>query len=196
MSRCLVSKAGPNGGPLREAATVKQNGIFERLRSDHRNVLERMGAVERQIVAGRSHLSAAVLASLRDFATHLECQFDTHLRAEDEVLYPTLARRMTHGRALIEPLHLEHAELRAMLEGFQNALASPFSAKRDEQIVIQLRDLVDLLRIHIRKEEALLFGVAERLLEPSDLVELESLRRLGGTRTRRIAASPRKKGTS
>jgi hemerythrin-like domain-containing protein len=158
---------------------VKRPGILERLRADHERVLEGVREIERVAVRGRKHLSAPMRAKLVRFATHLDRQFATHLRAEDEVLYPALARKVSGGSNLVAPLHVEHAELCAMLESFQAALAAPPSAFRDEQIVVQLRDLVDLLRIHIRKEETLLFGVAERLLAPEDLAEIESFRHGG-----------------
>lgn len=183
-------------GPAPTPRTMTRPAIFTQLRSDHRVVLGQMNAVDRVLAIAHPPLSTAALESFVGFAAHLDRQFATHLIAEDEVLYPTLALRLTNGRALVEPLHVEHQELRDMLASFNVALASPTSAQRDEQLLVQIRDLVDLLRIHIRKEEALLFGVAERVLEPGDLAELDARRhRLEPTRGD-DAASRSKRGTS
>ena len=174
---------------------MERTAIFENLRADHKRVLEQIREVARLLVDDRPRFSPRTRAKLRGFAAHLARQFATHMRAEDEVLYPALARGMNNGADLVAPLHVEHAELNAMLESLQAALAAPASAWRDEQLVVQLRDFIDLLRIHIRKEETLLFGVAERLLEPDDLSELESLRHTGRTGKRQPAPSTHRKGT-
>jgi hemerythrin-like domain-containing protein len=39
-------------------------------------------------------------------------------------------------------------------------------------VAVQLRDFVDLLRIHIRKEEVVVFRVAERALAPDAVAAL------------------------
>ncbi len=167
--------------------------IFERLRADHAGVLAELDAIEALLDEARAAATATgtagpeplrlplrALERLSGFAVHLEAQFATHLAAEDEVLYPALTARLDNGRELTAPLHAEHRELRAMLATLLLTLARPASAARDEQLAVQARDLVDLLRIHIRKEEALLFGVAERLLPPCDLTELEARREPSG----------------
>ena len=164
-------------GPAPGTRTVDRLPIFEQLRTDHEAVLARILDVERAIVDRHPHLWSGARAELRAFAQHLERQFATHLRAEDEVLYPTLARRLVNGAALVAPLHAEHTELRAMLSGFRAALEAGPTPEQEEQLIVQLRDLIDLLRIHIRKEEALVFGLAERVLGASDRSELEALRR-------------------
>jgi hemerythrin-like domain-containing protein len=173
---------------------VTESGIFQALRADHRRVMENLDAIEARIADGRAHasgdpetrrptLSNDVLERIREFTAHLARQFDTHLAAEDEVLYPALEQRLENGAALIAPLHVEHVELRAMLETLAATLAAPANDARDEQIAVQVRDLVDLLRIHIRKEETLVFGVAERIIRPCDLAELEARRASWENRT-------------
>ncbi len=155
---------------------MRSLSIFDRLRTDHEAVLERILRVERALVDRQPHLSSATRTELRAFAQHLERQFATHLVAEDEVLYPALARRLARGNEFVEPLHAEHSELRAMLVGFQLALDAGNDPAQEEQLIVQVRDLAELLRIHIRKEETLVFGLAEQLLEEADRAELDALR--------------------
>jgi hemerythrin-like domain-containing protein len=137
---------------------------FARFRREHRSVLARLDILEARIVLRRPTRASEPL--LRDAVEHLERQFATHMAAEDAVLFPAVADSFPESRETLAPLADEHVELRSMLAALRTALASPRGSKRDEQIVIQTRDLIDLLRIHIDKEEAVVFALAERVLRP------------------------------
>lgn len=152
---------------------MNQSKIFERMREDHRNVLERIKVLDAAAAAipkgpagdWPDPEARAVLALLRR-------QFQTHMAAEDEILYPALAEALPVARPSMEPLIADHGALRMMLADLEQELQEPASDARNEQIGVQLRDLTDLLRIHIRKEEAVVFTIAERALSP---VEVEAL---------------------
>jgi hemerythrin-like domain-containing protein len=139
--------------------------IFQRMRADHAHVLGELDAIERAAAAaGGPHHEQ----DLHELVGVLERHFATHMRAEDEVLFPALIEALPEARGSIAPLRGEHDELRSMLAGLARVLAQPPGPAREEQIAVQVRDLVDLLRIHVRKEEAVVFSVAERVLpEPT-----------------------------
>jgi iron-sulfur cluster repair protein YtfE (RIC family) len=146
--------------------------ILHRLREDHRHVLGELAQLEHALQGPGVFKTAEGIGRIRGLVALLERQFATHMAAEDEVLFPTLARGLDDGPALVAPLHDEHAELQAMLATLTTTLDRPPGSARDEQIVVQLRDLSDLLRIHIRKEETLVFGIADRVLRPSERAAL------------------------
>jgi len=137
---------------------------FARFRREHRNVLARLDRLEAALVRRRPTRAGEPM--LRDAVEHLERQFATHMAAEDAVLFPAVADSFPESRETLAPLTDEHATLRSMLAGLRAVLARPRGSNRDEQIVIQTRDLIDLLRIHIDKEEAVVFALAERVLRP------------------------------
>jgi len=140
--------------------------IFEQMREDHRRVLDEVAAMEEATARGADPVSAVTrLTAL------LVRQFGSHMAAEDDVLYPALMNALPETRASIEPLLADHGVLRMMLADLEETLCLPNEA-RDEQMTVQVRDLVDLLRIHIRKEEALVIGMAERVLRPSEVEAL------------------------
>jgi len=141
--------------------------VFKRLRADHARVVADLDALERASGGG-----AAPHADLQRLVRMLQRQFDTHMRAEEDALFPALAEAMPEGRGSITPLRAEHAELRSMLAALAQLLAQPPAPARDEQVEVQVRDLVDLLRIHVRKEEAVVFSVAERVLPESTLLRI------------------------
>lgn len=147
-------------------------GIFDRMREDHRRVLERVGALEAAIGRDAGWSDPRLEAELRDTLALMDRQFATHMAGEDDVLFPALLEALPEAKASIAPLTMEHAELRDMLERLKATLAEPGQADRDEQLAVELRDFIDLLRIHIRKEEAVVISVAERVLRPREVEAL------------------------
>jgi len=116
-------------------------------------VLEEIGALEASLFKpGRAKSAAAAgEGSLPALVVLLKAQFDSHMAAEDEVLYPALLGAIPAASGSIEPLFAEHAELRHMLARLAATLDEPATAERSEQIRVQVHDLADLLRLHIRK---------------------------------------------
>lgn len=159
---------------------MNDHPVFRKLREDHRRVLAEMSDLERAIgpVAEAGPLRPGMERRIHGIAAMLERQFATHMAGEAELLYPALAEAMPDARPSLEPLEAEHAELRAMLDALVGLLGKPPSPVRDEQIAVQVHDLVDLLRIHIRKEEALVFLVAERILDEAAIDRLTSRLRM------------------
>jgi hemerythrin-like domain-containing protein len=153
---------------------------FERMRADHRRVRNVTDELERAVGALRTQpgLAQRRLAKLFDV---LEAQFSTHMAAEDEIVFPTLLEALPAAAHNLEPLRAEHEDLRSMVSRLQATLAARSSKARDEQLRVQVRDLADLLRIHMRKEEAVAFRLAEQLMSPGEDARLSA--RLGRTRT-------------
>lgn len=151
--------------------------ILEILRRDHarlRGVLERVDAFllrRARALATRgtraaitTEPSAGARALALEFAAHL----GTHLAAEpdtEEVLGGLLDGDVGSTGAL-GALHGEHVELRSMLTDLVRTVDGPASARSDEQIAVQLRDLVDLVRIHARKEDVLVLAASQSAAQP------------------------------
>ena len=161
-------------------------GWLEKMRVDHQRVLERLALLVPE--AGTPPARPDVPA-IRALVEYLAQQFDTHMAAENDVLFPIVAEALPATTDSIAPLRLEHAELRTMLGALKVRLGEPESHTRDEQMSILLSDLAELLRIHIRKEERLVFQVAERVLSPGELERLVS-ERTANSRPRSEFRSP------
>jgi hemerythrin-like domain-containing protein len=147
--------------PFREQA-------FQSFRDDHRNVLARLATVEARLAAtGAAAPAAAEEPALRELVRHLDAQFATHMRDEENVLFPALAAALPETAAGLDGLRDEHTELRQMLADIATLLDQGPSAARDERLHVQMRDFIDLLRLHVHKEEDAVFRVASRVL-PED----------------------------
>ncbi len=134
-------------------------------RRDHGRVLARLDSFELGI---RRHEPTRE-ATLRALIAHLERQFATHMAAEEAVIYPALEKAFPESAASLWPLVQEHAELREMLTAMARMLLRPSTPAREDQLLVQARDFADLLRLHIRKEETIVFDVSERVLGAREL---------------------------
>ncbi len=105
-------------------------------------------------------------------ARYLTGAFAAHVAAEDDVLYPALASQLPELALTLEPLRADHAELKDMSRNLLELLALPRSALRHEQLMVLGRDLSDLLRLHIRKEERSVLDWSERALPVADKLAL------------------------
>ena len=151
--------------------------ILEILRRDHarlRGVLERVDAFLRRragALATRGTLAAFTTepsAGARALALELAAHLGTHLTAEPDTdgLLGGLLDGDAGSHGALRALHGEHGELRSMLAALVRTLDGPASVRRDEQIAIQLRDLVDLVRIHVRKEDVLILAASQSIVQP------------------------------
>jgi hemerythrin-like domain-containing protein len=146
------------------------------MRSEHREVLERLERLQadtHRIGYSDGSNEAAEIAVASTLA-HLERQFQTHMKAEDDVIYSILEKAIPTIRQSLAPLRQEHEDLRSMLADLNDTLAQPAGRSRNEQVAVQGRDFADLLRIHIRKEESVVFSVAELVLKPEELAQLSA----------------------
>ncbi len=146
-------------------------GPFARFRRDHTRVLGWLASME-AIVVDRIQPMAA--RALLGHLTRLRRQFESHMAAEEAVIYPTLAAAFPEARAGLAPLRDEHADLKEMLASLETWLGKPPGHDRDVQIAVQVRDFAGLMRCHVQKEETLVFDVTERVLEERGLRELAS----------------------
>lgn len=183
----------------RRASQETAATVFERMRSDHRAVLQRTATMlaDAEAVASGSKRRVAAESALRAAVAHLARQFATHMRAEDEVIYPAVERTLPSNGERLLPLRADHEELRSMLSDLRRTLNRTATAARDEQVAVRTQDLVDLLRIHIRKEEAIVFTLAEQLIPPDRLrAVVERLRSRTPTARPRARAKPGPKAQS
>jgi hemerythrin-like domain-containing protein len=137
------------------------------MRAEHAWVIEALDALDHELVLRREGGPGRTpfpVATVRPLAERLAREFAAHASAEDDVLVPLLAGGLPDGPSYVRQLVAEHAELRAMLLAFLATLAQPASAKRDEQLAVQAHDFTALMRSQIRKEETLVFAIAEKQL--------------------------------
>jgi len=132
-----------------------------------------------------------LLRFLRKFAD------DLHQTKEESALFPELMRTAAANQPALKQMLFEHDQERSLVEGLEDSLRS----KKGSEFVQFAGRLSDLLRTHIRKEDTILFEIADRSLSPEQddrvmaglnqfqisLDFLADLRRLEWTYLRRAA---------
>lgn len=139
---------------------MERHPVFVRMRDDHREVLREVESLDQAIEESRPSLEPEA----RRLVALLDLQFSTHMRLENDVLFPWLLKELPETAAMLRELRQEHQDLHAILGALREAIARTPDATREVQMRVHVRDLADLLRIHVRKEEAYVFHIAERVL--------------------------------
>ncbi len=103
-------------------------------------------------------------ALLLERVARLEQRFGAHMTSEERVWFPRFVALSPQLGSILDGLRADHEELRSMLIALGVRLGRPEARERDEQHVVLARDLVDLLRLHMRKEEVLLFPLIPHAL--------------------------------
>ncbi len=136
-----------------------------------------------------------ILRFLRLFAD------DYHQLKEESALFPELRRTSAGSQEPLRRMTFEHDQERSLVEGLEDALRT----KRGMEFAHFARRLTELIRTHIRKEDNILFPIAEQCLseEQDERVTAElrqfqistdflaDLHRLEWTYLRRTACSTR-----
>ena len=95
-----------------------------------------------------------ILRFLRLFAD------DHHQAKEESALFPELRRTSAGNQGPLLQMTFEHDQERSLVEGLEDALRT----KRGKEFAHFARRLTELIRTHIRKEDHILFPIAERCL--------------------------------
>ena len=99
----------------------------------------------------------------------LELNFARTVAFEEDDVFPAVLGALPESRAVLASQRAEHRDIESMIEALMATLSEPPSAWRDERVGVGARDLVDLLHIHLRKEEAAIHRVLERILTAEDV---------------------------
>lgn len=99
---------------------------------------------------------AALTAPLRELLAYLETEVDGHFVVEEQVLFPKLAGSAAVAPEAIPLFVEEHAAARAHARALGEALQHGTVACQ----VAAAEALIDLLRAHVAKEDAMLLAVA------------------------------------
>jgi hemerythrin-like domain-containing protein len=130
------------------------------LGTQHREVLARLEEVESKMGG----------ESVDGFAAYLSDEVAYHFRLEEEALFPILGRHLGTEAGPLAVMNAEHEEFRALLARLQSSMGAGQIGEQEACA----RELIELLRAHIAKEDGVLFPMAERLLSPTERAELAS----------------------
>jgi hemerythrin-like domain-containing protein len=147
-----------------QKGVVAMNAAIATLGNQHQDVLARLGAVESDLTDSSREPDLAA------FAAYLEREVASHFVVEEQALFPILARHLSLHQGPLAVMNAEHA-------AFRDLLRELCAAVRDGNPIRQRRcasELIELLRVHIAKEDNILFPMASRILGPEELREVDA----------------------
>ena len=136
----------------------------EILRREHDIVLLKLDALEG--AAGNGDFDR-----VRAMLPFFENEIQLHRRKEEEVLFPLLARYMGETSGPIACMLHEHQEEKELVRMLRSAVDDVARARGEDaqpEVLRRAGDFVAFLRNHIRKENEVLFPMAEQVLSDEE----------------------------
>ena len=131
------------------------------LENDHVHILKLIDVMER--ITQRSEINVAHLENIvdliRNFADGL------HHAKEEQMLFPKMVEKgFSFEQGPVSVMMRDHEEGRAFVKGMANAIAQYKSGNQGvlEELFMNMKGYIDLLRAHIAKENNVLFRMADR----------------------------------
>ncbi len=165
--------------------------FLRKFRDEHVPFTEELNAFEETILSiQKTGYSKESDTKLRHFFNFFDEEFIPHNRREEAALFPLLHERLIakgeHGKGevaataidLMEDEHTKAVQLAAVILNFMG-LAFRFPDERTRLIVLdaaleQGKNLVELLRLHIFREDNVVFSLAHRLISRAEFDEMQS----------------------
>lgn len=178
--------APPGITPL---AVEDMHPFLQRLVAEHRPFLGEVDAFEDAILTiQKSGYTKAADGRLRHFLNFLDEEFIAHSRREEATLFPLLRLRLLaageHGSGdepqtpvdLMQDEHIKAVQLAAVILNFLG-LAFRFPDEQTRLIVLdaaleQGKFLIELLRLHVFREDNVVFPLAHQLITPAEFDQL------------------------
>jgi len=174
---------------IEPVATTDLHPFLQRLVAEHVAFLEALHVFEETLTAIRKQgYTKAADAQLRHFLNYFDEHFIAHHRHEEAELFPLLKRRLLeageHGSGpdpqtpvdLMQDEHIKAIQLAAVVLNFLG-LAFRFPDQQTRLTVLdaaleQAGFLVELLRLHVFREDNVVFALAHRLLTAEELAQM------------------------
>lgn len=174
--------APPNITPV---AVTDMHPLLQGLVAENQPFLGEVDAFEETILSIRKDgYTRAADGRLRHFLNHLDEKFIAHNRREEMTLFPLLRQRLLaageHGSGdepqtpvdMMQDEHIKSVQLAAVILNFLG-LAFRFPDERTRLIVLdatieQCKFLVELLRLHVFREDNVIFPLAHQLITSAE----------------------------
>ena len=160
-------------------------------RDEHVPFMDELNAFEAAILAiQKSGYTKEADAKLRHFFHYLDREFVPHSRREEATLFPLLRQRLIasgeHGSGSVpatatEVMEDEHAKAMQLAAVVVNFLGLVFRLpdERSSMIVLdaaleQGKNLVEMLRLHVFREDNVVFSLAHRLIAAAEFDAIQS----------------------
>jgi hemerythrin-like domain-containing protein len=180
--------APPNIEPVPAEA---MHPFLRRFREEHVFFMRELDAFEQAILSiQKDGYTKESDAGLRHFFDYLEREFTAHSRREEAALFPPLRERLiaagergggsvpATATDVMEDEHAKAMQLAAVVVNFLG-LVFRLPDQRSGMVVLdaaleQGKNLVELLRLHVFREDNIVFPLAHRLISPDEFDRMQT----------------------
>ncbi len=165
--------------------------FLRKFRDEHVPFLAELDALEAAILAiQKSGYTKESDAKLRHFFHYLDQEFSPHSRREEATVFPLLHERLIssgeHGSGsdpttAVDLMQDEHAKAMQLAAVVMNFLGLVFRLPDQKSAMIVLdaaleqgKNLVELLRLHVFREDNVVFALAHRLISIAEFDQMQS----------------------
>jgi hemerythrin-like domain-containing protein len=180
--------APPNLEPVPAQAL---HPFLRKFRDEHVPFMQELNAFEEAIVSIRQNgYTKESDARLRNFFHFFDEEFIPHSRREEAALFPPLRERLIasgeHGSGSVpatatDVMEDEHAKAMQLAAVVVNFLGLVFRLPDQKSSMVVLdaaleqgKNLVELLRLHVFREDNVVFGLAHRLISTAEFDQMQS----------------------
>lgn len=185
-------------GNVEQVPYEQLHPILQKFYDEHDQITESLKGLEETLISiQKNELTKETAEQLKDFFHFFNHTFIPHDQREEKVLFPLLAQRLVekgeHSQGLepttaidmMEADHLKAIQLGVIMFNFFE-LSSRLPDERSRRIVLgvtieQGKTLVDLLRLHIFRENTIVFPLAHKYIDKS---EFDQMKRKGVARVK------------
>ena len=147
------------------------------LRDEHASVMQKLDALERIVLHPESR--PEIIAELKALAAFFRSDFWVHFTKEEEALFLEMGRFTLIDRGPLGVMLREHEELRNSNDRLQGAvngyLADTGSIESTARMKEHGTHFIWMLRDHIKKEDNMLFAMAEMWLDATQKLKVTKL---------------------
>jgi hemerythrin-like domain-containing protein len=144
--------------------------LTEILVDEHKTVLEKLDRLEEAVSDGDREAAQSLLS-------FFEFDLQLHRRKEEEVLFPALGEHIGIDSGPVACMLEEHAREKTLVRDLRASLEQAGGGANLRRAV---GAFVSHLRLHIQKENEVLFPMAENLLPPEQKeIVFDGMRRIG-----------------
>ncbi len=136
---------------------------IRRLLADHVAVIALLDRLEAAFTGAAPAAYPPVIAQAVRF---FEYELPLHIDQEDGGLFPPLEEHLGRDSGPCAVMRAEHEEITALGRAFVRLAARDFGAESWQEMARVSRDVSNILREHLFKEEQILFPMSQRLLSP------------------------------
>lgn len=165
--------------------------FLRKFRDEHAPFLAELDTLEAAIVAiQKSGYTREADAKLRQFFNYLDQEFAPHSRREEAALFPLLRERLIasgeHGSGndpatATDVMQDEHTKAMQLAAVVVNFLGLVFRLPDEKSAMVVLdaaleqgKNLVEMLRLHVFREDNVVFPLAHRLISAAEFEQIQS----------------------